>query len=144
MKLSIVGTPLGDDGEWDLTWLANQAGYLDGTAYPTHAGNSVITGHVYMADGSPGPFVNLHTLQYGDQIIVHLNGQSYIFEVRSDKVTSPDDNSGFKHEIYPWLTLITCKDYNASTNTYAHRVVVRAVLMKIEPDTTVNSGSRDR
>ena len=144
LKLSIVGIPLDANGDWDLTWLSDQAGYLDGTAYPTHAGNSVITGHVYMADGSPGPFVNLHTLQYGDQIIVHLNGQSYIFEVRSDKVTSPDDNSGFKHEIYPWLTLITCKDYNASTNTYAHRVVVRAVLMKIEPDTTVNSGSRDR
>ncbi len=134
VKISIVGVPLGPDGEWDLTWLADQAGYLDGTAYPTHAGNSVITGHVYLADGSPGPFVNLHTLRYGDSIIVHLDGQSYIYQVRSDTVISPQDNSAFKHEIYPWLTLITCKDYDAATRTYAHRVTVRAVLVKIQAD----------
>ncbi len=140
VKISIVGIPLGTDGNWDLTWLSDQAGYLDGTAYPTHAGNSVLTGHVYLADGSPGPFVNLHTLRYGDQIIVHLADQSYIYEVRSDTVTSPNDSSAFKHEIYPWLTLITCKDYDAAKNSYIHRVAVRAVLIKIENDTPPSPG----
>jgi LPXTG-site transpeptidase (sortase) family protein len=140
VKTSIVGIPLGTDGNWDLTWLSDQAGYLDGTAYPTHAGNSVLTGHVYLADGSPGPFINLHTLQYGDQIIVHLDDQNYIYEVRSDQVTSTSDTSAFKHEDYPWLTLITCKDYDAATNTYTHHVVVRAVLIKIDSDTLPNPG----
>jgi LPXTG-site transpeptidase (sortase) family protein len=140
VRMSIVGVQLGADGEWDLTWLGNQAGYLDGTAYPTHAGNSVLTGHVYLADGSPGPFVNLHNLRYGDSIIVHLDGQSYIYQVRSDTVVSPNNNSAFKHEIYPWLTLVTCKDYDAATSNYIHRVNVQAVLIKIESDPTLNSG----
>jgi LPXTG-site transpeptidase (sortase) family protein len=144
VKESIVGVQLGLDGEWDLTWLGDQAGYLDGTAYPTHAGNSVITGHVYLSDGSPGPFVNLHTLRYGDSVIVHLDGQRYFYEVRSDTVTSPDNNSAFKHEIYPWLTLITCKDYDALTGTYSHRVTVRAVLIKIETDQPAASNGGGR
>ncbi|MBI3739813.1 MAG: sortase, partial [Chloroflexi bacterium] len=133
VKIPIVGIPLSDDGEWDLTWLADQAGYLDGTAYPTHTGNSVITAHVYMPDGQPGPFVNLSTLQWGDQIIIHLGGQRYIYEVRSEKVISPENTSVFKHQDYPWLTLITCKDYDATTNTYTKRVAVQAVLVKVEP-----------
>ena len=136
-----MGIPLNPDGEWDLTWLGNQAGYLDGTAYPTHAGNSVITGHVYLADGSPGPFVNLHSLRYGDSIIIHLDGQSYIYQVRSDTVISPDNNSTFKHEVYPWLTLVTCKDYDAASGTYAHRVTVQAVLIKIETDGAIGPGN---
>jgi LPXTG-site transpeptidase (sortase) family protein len=140
VKISIVGIPMGADGNWDLTWLSDQAGYLDGTAYPTHAGNSVLTGHVYLADGTPGPFINLNTLQYGDQVIVHLGGQRYIFEVRDDKVTSPNDSSVFQHEIYPWLTLVTCKDYDATTNSYIHRVAVGAVLIKIENEPSSSPG----
>jgi LPXTG-site transpeptidase (sortase) family protein len=140
VKISIVGIPLGADGNWDLTWLSDQAGYLNGTAYPTHAGNSVLTGHVYLADGSPGPFVNLSSLHYGDQIIVHLGGQRYIYQVREDKIVTPDDSSVFQHEEYPWLTLVTCKDYNAITNTYAHRVAIGAVLINIANDTPPGSG----
>ena len=142
VKISIAGIPMGADGNWDLTWLSDQAGYLDGTAYPTHAGNSVLTGHVYLADGTPGPFINLHTLQYGDQVIVHLGGQRYIFEVRDDKVTSPNDSSVFQHESYPWLTLVTCKDYDATTNSYTHRVAVGAVLIKIENDTPPSTSGK--
>ena len=138
VKIPIVGIPLNQDGSWDLTWLGDQAGYLNGTAYPTHDGNSVITAHVYMSNGLPGPFVNLHTLQWGDQIIIHLAGEQYIFAVLENNVVSPTDLSAFKHEDQPWLTLVTCKDYNASTNTYAHRVVVGAVLIKVQPDTNSN------
>jgi len=138
VKIPIVGIPLNKDGSWDLTWLGDQAGYLDGTAYPTHDGNSVITAHVYMSNGLPGPFVNLHTLQWGDQIIIHFAGQRYIYEVQENNIVSPTDISAFKHEDQTWLTLITCKDYNARTSTYAHRVVVGAVLIKVQPDTGSN------
>ncbi len=134
VKISIVGVPLDSKNEWDLTWLSNQAGYLNGTAYPTHAGNSVITAHVYLADGLPGPFFNLSKLRYGDQIIVHLAGQSYIYQVRENRVISPKDISVFKHQDYPWLTLVTCKDYDEATDTYLRRVAVGAVLVKIQND----------
>ncbi|HUH96795.1 MAG TPA: sortase, partial [Anaerolineales bacterium] len=134
VKLAIVGIPLNADGSWDLTWLGDQAGYLDGTAYPTHSGNSVITAHVYMSDGLPGPFVDLHTLKWGDQVIIHFAGQRYIYQVLENDLVSATDVSAFKHEDLPWITLITCKDYEASTDTYTHRVVVRAVLIQVQPD----------
>jgi LPXTG-site transpeptidase (sortase) family protein len=134
VRISIVGVPLDADGEWDLTWLGSQAGYLYGTAYPTHAGNSVITAHVYTADGKPGPFVSLAALRYGDEVVIHLDGQRYVYQVREQKVVSPGNKTVFKHEEYPWLTLLTCKDFDPATNTYRHRVIVRAVLVRIESE----------
>ena len=141
IKTAIVGVPQSGN-TWDITWLGDQVGYLDGTAYPTWSGNSVLTGHVYEANGLPGPFVNLHTLKWGDQIIIHFAGQQYIYEVQENNIVSPTDRSAFKHEDQPWLTLVTCKDYNASTNTYAHRVVVGAGLIKVEPDTGSNPSGK--
>ena len=44
----------------------------------------------------------------------------------------------------PWLTLITCKDYNAVTNTYAHRVAVQAVFVKMEEETPSSTGDHRR
>ena len=66
-----------------MTWLGNRAGWLNGTSYPTWDGNSVITGHVYLADGLAGPFLNIGKLKYGDRVIVHAYGKDYIYEVRS-------------------------------------------------------------
>ena len=48
------------------------------------------------------------------------------------KQIKPDDMTAFKHEEKPWLTLLTCKEYDEKTNTYRSRLVVRAVLMRIE------------
>jgi LPXTG-site transpeptidase (sortase) family protein len=135
VNMPIVGIPLADN-TWNVTWLYNQAGWLQGSAFPTWAGNSVLTGHVYLSNGLPGPFLNLGTLVWGDRLIVHIGGQRYIYEVRGSQVVSPDDRSAFRHETTSWLTLVTCKDFNAATNSYTHRVVVRAVLVKVEADTT--------
>lgn len=140
VQIPIVGIPATENG-WDLTWLADQAGWLEGTAYPTRAGNSAITAHVTTADGKPGPFADLNTLYWGRQIIIHLGGQRYIYEVRSVRVVLPDDLSILKHEESPVLTLITCKDYDAAANSYLRRVAVQAVLVKVESDTPANSGS---
>ncbi|WKZ49508.1 MAG: sortase [Anaerolineales bacterium] len=133
VKSSIVGVPY-RNGEWNVAWLGKQAGWLEGSAFPTWDGNSVITGHVYLSNGLPGPFVNLSKLKYGDRIIVHANGQKYTYEIRTNKVVSPTDSTVFKHEEYSWLTFITCKEYDEKTNTYRKRVVVRAVLVKVEAD----------
>lgn len=131
VKVDIVGVPL-NQADWNLTWLAANAGYLEGTAFPTHAGNTGITAHAYLADGTPGPFVNLEKLQYGDQIIVHLGGQKYIYEVRQESQVRPDAvASVLKHEKYAWLTLITCKSYNEQTGDYTYRSVARAVLVDV-------------
>jgi LPXTG-site transpeptidase (sortase) family protein len=131
INLPVVGVPL-KNGEWNVSWLGNQAGWLEGSAFPSWSGNSVLTSHVYGSNGLPGPFVNLNKLKYGDKIIIHAYGAKYTYEVRANTVVEPDDASIFRHEEKAWLTLVTCKEYDAKTNTYKKRVVVRAVLVGVE------------
>lgn len=130
VNIPIVGVPR-RNGEWNVSWLGRQAGWLEGSAFPSWNGNSVLTSHVYLPNGLPGPFVGLNTLKYGDQVIVHAFGQKYTFEVRTNAVVVPDDTSALQHEERSWLTLVTCKDYDEGTNTYSKRVVVRAVLVSV-------------
>ncbi len=133
VKLPIVGVPASTQG-WDLTWLSNQAGWLEGTAYPTWTGNTGLTGHSYLADGTPGPFVNLSSLYWGDKVYIHANGDRYTYEVREVRLIWPQDVSVLRHEDYDWITLITCREYNEEKDDYTYRVVVRAVLVKVEPE----------
>jgi LPXTG-site transpeptidase (sortase) family protein len=132
LDLPIVGVPLTTDG-WDLTWLSSQVGYLEGTAYPTWDGNTGLTAHVYNADGTPGPFVNLHLLRWGDKVEVTAFGQIFTYEVRSVERVSPNDLSVLRHEDRSWLTLITCQSFDETTGSYTWRVVVRAVLVSLQP-----------
>jgi len=134
VNIPVVGVPLQSPAGWDLTWLSNQAGWLEGTAFPTWKGNSALTAHVYLANGLPGPFFNLHLLAWGDRIIIHLGKQRYLYEVREVRRVWPNDLSVLRHEEYPWLTLITCRTYDEKTETYRYRVVVRAVQVRIEAD----------
>jgi LPXTG-site transpeptidase (sortase) family protein len=133
INIPIVGVPL-RNGDWNVTWLGRQAGWLEGSAFPSWNGNSVITSHVYLSNGLPGPFVNLGTLKYGEKVLIHAYGQSYTFEVRSNEIVDPNDTSAFRHEEKPWLTLITCREYDEKTKTYRKRIVVRAVLVSVTDD----------
>jgi LPXTG-site transpeptidase (sortase) family protein len=132
VQISIVGIPR-KNGRWDVSWLSNQAGYLDGSAYPTSTGNSVMTAHVYLSNGKPGPFVNLSTLIWGDEIIIHASGKQYVYQVQAVTQVKPDAVSTMlKHEDASWLTLVTCKGYNPTTGGYQYRILVRAVLIKVK------------
>jgi LPXTG-site transpeptidase (sortase) family protein len=129
---TILGIPFSKEG-WELTWLGSNVGWLQGTAFPTWAGNSVLSAHVSNADGQPGLFANLYKLTWGDEVIIHAWGQSYVYEVRNvDNYVPPKDISTIKHEDFPWLTLITCKGYDPDTDSYRWRVVVRAVQVRVE------------
>ncbi|MEA4812045.1 MAG: sortase [Anaerolineaceae bacterium] len=131
LDTNVVGIPLTREG-WDITWLGNQLGYLEGTAFPTLSGNSVITGHLYGADGKPGPFIDIRNLRYGDKILINGFGKTYTYEVRKAFVTTPDDTSAFDHEERSWVTLITCKSYDSITKSYHDRYIVKAVLVSIK------------
>lgn len=132
VNIPIVGVPVNSEQTWDVTWLGNRAGWLNGTTFPTHAGNSAITGHVYGANGRTGPFAALSTLKYGDRVIVHGWRQQYIYEVRTVSRISPDNVKAVtRHEELPWLSLVTCRGYDADTGKYLQRVLVRAVQVEI-------------
>jgi LPXTG-site transpeptidase (sortase) family protein len=137
LRIAIVGVPL-VNGDWDVSWLGSQAGWLDGTAFPSWRGNSALTGHVTLSNGQSGPFANLEDLKWGDRVVVHAYGFAYIYEVRENKVLVPNDTSVLKHEKDAWLTLVTCKNYNETTDTYTNRVSVRAVLISVQKEQAKN------
>ncbi|HML41039.1 MAG TPA: sortase [Bellilinea sp.] len=128
----IVGIPF-QDGEWDITWLENNAGWLNGSAFPTWSGNSVLTGHVWNADNSAGIFNQIKDLKYGDQVIIHAYGQTYVYEIRSNQLIGPKNvQAVMQHEQKAWLTLITCESYSPENDSYRYRRMLKAVLVSVE------------
>ena len=130
IQAEIVGVPKVDNN-WDVSWLGSDAGWLNGTAFPTWNGNSVLTAHVTDANGRPGPFAYLENLAYGNKIVVLLYGEKYTYEVRQSRMVFPDTTLyAFEHlPDHSYLTLITCQGYNFLTDSYMFRRVVRAVLV---------------
>ena len=125
LSAPIVGVPK-HNGQWDVTWLWNQAGWLEGTAFPTWDGNTVLTGHVYLPNGKPGPFVNIHDLHWGDIVIIHAWGKRFVYFVENTALVAPDDLRVLKHKEGDWITLLTCRGYEPSRDTYRWRYVVQA------------------
>jgi LPXTG-site transpeptidase (sortase) family protein len=109
---------------------------LESTAFPTWPGNTGIAGHVTLPSGQPGPFANIGQLKWGDQVIIHAWGLRYTYEIRTVEVVAPRDMSVLDHEEYDWVTLITCKSYDEVLDEYEDRLVARAVLMKVEWDSS--------
>lgn len=127
LNMPVLGIPL-VNREWDASWLGTNAGWLSGTAFPGMDGNSVILGHVYLANGLPGPMINLDQLKWGDKIIVTNGGEQLIYKVQSVSIVDPNDRSILAHSSEPVLTLVTCKGYDPTTGHYRKRLVVRAEL----------------
>ena len=132
-KMPIVGVPKADN-TWDVAFLGRSAGYLNGTAFPTWVGNSVITAHVWDANNQPGPFANIKSLKYGDVVKINAFGSVYTYEVRESRLIWPTQSSvALAHkEDHSWITLLTCEDYSALWDTYSFRRMVRAVLVSVE------------
>jgi LPXTG-site transpeptidase (sortase) family protein len=133
INFPIVGVSL-TENNWDLTWLKESVGYLEGSAYPTFNGNTVLTAHVVDSNNNLGPFSDIHGLKENDVIYIHAYGKIYIYQVQENRKISPANISTvFKHQKYSWITLVTCEDYDAKTGVYKYRRMVRAVLISVVP-----------
>ncbi len=126
----IIGIPLYND-VWQTTWLWNEIGYLEGTAFPTSMGNTALSAHAYLPTGEPGPFVDLDQLSWGNLVIIDSGDLLYMYEVRQRNFVAPDDLSVMRRESEDWITLITCYQYDEESGKYLWRTVVRAVLIDI-------------
>ncbi len=131
VQMEIVGVP--QDGDtWDTTWLGDDAGWLNGSAFPTWEGNTVLTGHVWDSWNRAGPFLNLRKLEAGDQFMIHAYGQVYTYEVVDTQRVRPSQvSSVFVHSEYDMVTLVTCESYSLWTGGYRYRRAVSAVLVGI-------------
>jgi LPXTG-site transpeptidase (sortase) family protein len=121
-------TPQGD--AWDLTYLDNQAGHLEGTANLGDGGNYVLAGHVELQDGRAGPFVNIGRLRSGDEIMIYSeapeNPLLVRYRVTEVKQVPPEDLSVLRNRGYEELTLITCADWDQTKQEYLTRIIVHA------------------
>jgi LPXTG-site transpeptidase (sortase) family protein len=130
ISTSIVGVQQ-KAGTWDVSWLWDQAGWLEGTAFPTFSGNSIITAHVVTAYGNPGPFYHLKRLGLNESIYIFIGEYRYLYKVISNTLIKPDNMSVFAHADKPTLTLITCDSYDEKTGTYLRRVAVQSILVDV-------------
>jgi len=126
----ILFIPLTDSG-WDLTWLSDNVGHLEGSTILTDVGNSVLTAHAVLPNGQKGPFSSLNSLKWGQRVILHANGLQYIYEVRMNYIVTPENHFVFRQDGYAWLTLLTCRDYDPISDTFLFRDVIRAVLIEV-------------
>jgi LPXTG-site transpeptidase (sortase) family protein len=127
---SIVGVQI-QDGGWNISWLQDQVGWLNGTAYPTRSGNSVLTAHVVNQDGKSGTFARLKYLGVGEFIYLFDAGYRYTYQVTSNQAARPDDSTLLGHLDKPYLTLITCDRYDVKSSAYLQRIAVRARLVDV-------------
>ena len=129
----ILGVPF-SDGNWDVSWLGENVGWLQTTAYPgsTAAGNTVLTGHLTNHFGEPGVFSNLAALTYGDLINITAYGVTYTYMV-DETLTVYADTPGVlsQNTDEARLTLVTCKYYDEQSDSYLGRVVIRANLISV-------------
>jgi LPXTG-site transpeptidase (sortase) family protein len=133
VETDIVGVPV-TDGGWDVSWLGNQAGLLEGGAFPTWPGNATLTGHVWNSYNQPGVFAGLSQLDYGDRIEIRAWGQTYVYEVRETSLVSARNLSVMDaKDDYSWITLVTCEGYDAASGDYWYRRAVSAVLVEVIP-----------
>ena len=134
VNAAILGVPFVDNN-WDVSWLGENVGWLENTSYPGRAtaGNTVLTGHLTNNYGLPGVFENLQTLSYGDRIVLHAFGKTLTYVVK-DVMTVYADTPGVlsQNTELPELTLLTCKFYDAKTDQYSGRVVVKALLDSVQ------------
>jgi LPXTG-site transpeptidase (sortase) family protein len=126
----IVGVPL-EFGEWNTDWLLAEAGYLEGTAFPTTSGNTALSAHAYLPSGKPGPFLGIDQLIWGDEVRINTLDAVYVYEVHHREFVAPDDLSVLTHEEDDWITLITCYQYDEALQGYRWRTVVKAVLVEV-------------
>ncbi|GJQ35093.1 MAG: hypothetical protein JETCAE01_11030 [Anaerolineaceae bacterium] len=127
----IVGIPFLND-DWNVTWLGSRIGYLEGSAYPTWSGNTVLTGHATDLNGKFTSFGFIKDLKIGDKFMIHSNGLVYVYQIQQNRLISASSTSAlFRHEEYDWVTLVTCEKWNDYIGKFVQRRIVRAALVSV-------------
>ena len=63
--------------------------------------------------------------------MIKAYGMTYTYEVReSERVLATAVDRVLTPKIGSWITLLTCEQYNETTDKYAYRRMVRAVLIE--------------
>jgi LPXTG-site transpeptidase (sortase) family protein len=130
---AIVPLPI-VDGQWDLTALDQQIGWLATTGeYPGDDLAMAVIGHVTVGIGKAGPFAALRRLQPNDQVIYRSGGTDYLYAVQSQVKL----DAGAVSQLYvpdgQQLMLVTCSDWSFLGGEYVRRLLVTTSLVGTTP-----------
>ena len=114
---------------WNINPWEAGVGHLQGTAWFGNAGNIALGGHSWLPNRTPGIFVNLHTLQPGQEVIINSGGQELRYTVTGISNVSMYDLSVLYPTGHEQITLITCDagSFDPQSSLYQRRVIVTAV-----------------
>ena len=128
VESNIVTVPRTDEG-YQVQWLGNEAGLLEGFAKPGSGSISVIVGHNTLNAEEYGPFALLSTLKAGDVFFVRRsNGTLMPFTVYLNEKIGAEDIEELQRAAGMYentLTLLTCED-ELPEGGYASRRIISA------------------
>jgi LPXTG-site transpeptidase (sortase) family protein len=114
-------------GNWDLTGLGQNVGWLETTGQkPGDALAMVFAGHVTVTAVQPGPFADLWKLAIDAPVIYRWGGTDYVYTVKYKLSASPNDVRRLYVEDKQALLLVTCSEWDYTAFDYAKRLIVVA------------------
>lgn len=129
----IAAVPLAGSG-WDISRLGMRVGWLESTGVrPGDTMAMALIGHVTVSAVQTGPFADLHTLKALDEVIYRSGGADYVYAIGSLDEVKPEEVERLYVSKGDHLLLVTCTDWNYTTETYEGRLIADAVLVKQRP-----------
>ena len=117
------------DGEWDLTTLGTDIGWLTTTgARPGEAWAMVFIGHITVSAKEHGAFAYLQKIQKDAEVIYAAAGIRYVYQVENISRAGANEVNRLYLADGKSLLLITCTDWDETQRVYANRLVVQARL----------------
>lgn len=127
IEAPITNVFLDNTGSWDVSYLGQTVGHLQGTAWLDDApGNIVLSGHVELSDGRKGVFATLSDVAIGEVVIIERGTEEWQYIVTDVREVAPEDLAPLYPTATETLTLITCGEYNFFSDQYEVRRVVVA------------------
>ena len=122
-----------DGLSWKIAGLNTEVVWMGDTSWPGLGGNTGLSAHLSLPDGSDGPFRHLSELKEGDIVELYTVENKYIYSVRSQEVVSESDLSVLQSTDQSQITMITCTDWNEAMDSYLNRLIVYSDLVDIQP-----------
>ena len=126
LESDIVKVPA-RNGEWDLTGLGHNVGWLETTGQkPGDILAMALVGHVTVTAADMGPFADLWKLHLDDEVIYRTEDTDYVYRVKYKIDASPGETWRLYVKDSRQLLLVTCTGWDYAAWNYSQRLIVGA------------------
>ena len=123
------------DGEWDISGLDSQVGWLTTTGQQPGADWAMaFVGHVSLQNGTSGPFGYLWRLREGAEIILQADATQYVYTLTEKRAVGPDAVKELYIPDGDQIVLMTCDNWDLVNWRYTERLLVLAQLVEERAD----------